>query len=215
MKKSISYVFLAACSVVAFTQCSEKSAIEPVVITPITPTDPVAIANTVSFPMKDSYYQLLAYPKGTIVNFTLDGAKKVDYEARAYRSKPYDTHDYIDGKSTIIKAEEISSAILPNKDSLLCMMVEMNTYTQTFFVMVEDNRNNKWNYFNFKFDDKGKILTDNSAYKVSLLPTFTYNKKTYKNVYYNKNSGGDELWYLPIEGVINVALSDGRTFERN
>ncbi len=162
-----------------------------------------------------NYYQLLAYPNGTTVNFTLDGVKKVDYQARAYRSKPYESHDYIDGKSTFIKAEEVSSAILPNKDSLLCMMVEMNTYTQTFFVLVEDNLNNKWNYFNFKFDDKGTIMTDNAVYKVSLLPNFTYNKKNYKNVYYTKNSGGDELWYSPMEGVINVSLSDGRTFERN
>jgi hypothetical protein len=219
MKKNLLYLLVAPCCLFCFTQCSKSElpvdktkptvvVVEPPVVTP----QPLP---TISYAMKPSYYELLPYTKGQILNFTLDGAKKQDYEGRELKKEKSTSHEYVDGKQYIVNVEEVNAAILPNKDSLLCMMVSINPQTKTFFVLIEDTRNHKWSYFNFVFDENGKILTEDLDYPVTLLPTFVHNNKTYQSVYYKKNFNGDELWYNNKDGVIEASLQDGRTFELN
>jgi hypothetical protein len=165
--------------------------------------------------MPEAYTKLLVYPAQSVSQFTIQTKATLAYLARPVQTKAMQTSEYVNGGYRTVHYQRHSVAILPNQDSLKCMMLTVDNRLNDLEILIEDNRAAKWNYFFLDLDQAGNPLTTNKRnHKVTALSGFAIGSTAYGLVYELMNLYGDKLWYSPRDGILKAVLADGRTWQK-
>jgi hypothetical protein len=212
----IKFLFLSLSAMFIFSNCEKVTTPEPTNTAPVVVTVIEKPLPLVEMPMTESLQKMIPYTASQIVNFQLHTNDNLAYQAKPRESSKFVTQAFVNGVSSLVNFEIARVAILPNRDSLKCMMLTVNSFSKIFEVLIEDNLAGKWNYFRLNFDDYGSFVLNKNASgnMVESINTLTINSIDYHNVYKVTNSNNDTLWFSLQSGVLKAELADGRTWSK-
>jgi uncharacterized protein YlaN (UPF0358 family) len=211
----IKFLFLSFAAMFLFSNCETSCPAEPA----IEPVDVVVVEKPlapIEMPVTAAMQKMIPYAPSQVVTFLLQNNDNLTYKAKSHEIYKNVTQSQVNGVSRLINFDLVRLAILPNQDSLKCMMLSINSYTKVFEVLIEDNLARKWNYFRVNFDDNNSFLLNKNASNntVELSNYLTINNIDYENVYKVTNSDNDKLWFSLQNGVLKAELADGRTWNK-
>jgi hypothetical protein len=201
-------LFFSNCSITTTVEPAEVTVGQPVVIEPVLPV--------IELPVTDALQKMIPYTTSQVLNFQIHTNENLAYQAKPRESLRYIIQTKVDNVTRLINYEVMRVAILPNQDSLKCMMLSVNAYTKRFEVLIEDNLAKKWNYFYLDYDENNRFYLNKNASSntVERVNQLTVNRIDYTDVYQVTNTQNDKLWFSLQQGVLKAELADGRTWHK-
>jgi hypothetical protein len=204
-------LFLALSTMLLLSNCTTTNTVEPI-IEPV----PVVKSTLIDLSLTELQQKMIPYSASQVITFQIETNENLSYLAKPKEVAKYVTESYVNGVQQLTTYEIMKLAILPNQDSLKCMLLTVNGLRKRLEVLVEDNLANKWNYFHLDYDANSNFYLNKNASSntVELNNRLIINGVEYNNVYQVTNLQNDKLWFSLQNGVLKAELADGRTWNK-
>jgi hypothetical protein len=204
-------LLLVLSTMLLLSNCTSTNTVEAI-IEPV----PVVKSTLIDLSLTELQQKMIPYSASQVITFQLHTNENLAYLAKPREVAKYVTESYASGVQQLITYEIMKLAILPNQDSLKCMLFTVNGYKKQLEILVEDNLAGKWNYFRLDYDEKSNFYLDKNASgnTVELNNRLIINGIEYNNVYQVTNLQNDKLWFSLQNGVLKAELADGRTWNK-